>query len=183
MSEFRQRLVDLESMNPDRNEKLLQEIKNMFEPRLSRFEMVYWGLSVAGSAFFAVCALVIVLLAPVETSVRALWGFLGALNALAAIFIFFGLRKRSINLRQQFAMGKALVGVTLLVTILILMNAIARPSLENLAWGLVGLTSLVLMAMIALHNQVLSSELNTRERSLQLEYRLAELMEKMGQRR
>jgi hypothetical protein len=66
---------------------------------------------------------------------------------------------------------------------LILINAIARPSLENLAWGLVGLTSLVLMAMIALHNQVLSTELNTRERSLQLEYRLAELVEKLGEPR
>ena len=183
MSEFRKRLIDLEPMNEERNEKLRQEIKTMFEPKLSRFEMVYWGMSVAGSTFFAFCALVIVLFAPVETPVRALWGSLGALNALAAVFILLALRKRSINLRHQFALGKALVGVTLLITILILMNAIARPSLENLAWGLVGLTSLVLMAMIALHNQVLSTELNTRERSLQLEYRLAELVEKLGEPR
>ena len=155
----------------------------MFEPKLSRFEMVYWGMSVAGSTLFAFCALLIALFAPVETPVRALWGSLGALNAFGAVFIFLALRKRSIILRHQFALGKAFVGITLLITILILMNAIARPSLENLAWGLVGLTSLVLIAMIALHNQVLSSELNTRERSLQLEYRLAELVEKLGESR
>ena len=183
MSEFRKRLIDLEPMSAERNEKLRQEIKIMFEPKLSRFEMVYWGLSVAGSAFFAFCALIIVLFAPVETPVRALWGSLGALNAFVAVFILFGLRKRSINLRHQFALGKALVGVTVLITILILINAIARPSLEILAWGLGGLTSLVWMAMIALHNQVRSTELNTRERSLQLEYRLAELVEKLGQPR
>jgi len=183
MSEFRKRLIDLEPMSEERNEKLRQEIKIMFEPKLSRFEMMYWGMSVAGSTFFAFGALVIVLFAPVETPVRTLWGSLGALNALGAVFILLALRKRSINLRHQFALGKALVGVTLLITILILINAIARPSLENLAWGLVGLTSLVLMAMIALHNQVLSTELNTRERSLQLEYRLAELVEKLGEPR
>ena len=155
----------------------------MFEPKLSRFEMVYWGLSVAGSTVFALGALVIVLFAPVETPVRALWGSLGAFNALVAIFILLALRKRRVILRHQFALGKALVGVTLLITMLILMNAIAWPSFVNLAWGLVGLTSFVLMAMIALHNQVLSTELNTRERSLQLEYRLAELVEKLGEPR
>ena len=183
MSEFRKRLIDLEPMSEERNQKLREEIKIMFEPKLTRFEMVYWGLSVAGSAFFALCALVIALFAPVEMSVRVLWGSLGALNALAAVFILLALRKRSINLRHQFALGKAAVGVTLLITMLILVNAIARPSLENLAWGLVGLTSLVLIALIAIHNQVLSSELNTRERSLQLEYRLAELIEKLGEPR
>lgn len=155
----------------------------MFEPKLTRFEMVYWGLSVAGSAFFALGALIIVLFAPVEPQVRMLWGALGAINGAAAVFIVLALRKRSINLRHQFAIGKALVGVTLLVTMLILVNAIARPSLENLAWGLVGLTVLVLIAMIALHNQILSSELNTRERSLQLECRLADLIEKLSEPR
>lgn len=183
MSEFRKRLIDLEPMSEERNEKLRQEIKTMFEPKLTRFEMIYWGLSVAGSAVFALCALIIVLFAPVETPVRALWGSLGVLNALVAVFILLGLRKRSIVLRHQFALGKAFVGLTLLITILILMNAIARPSLENLAWGLVGLTGLVLIAMIALHNQVLSSELNTRVRSLQLEYRLADLIEKLSEPR
>ena len=181
MSDFRRRLIELEPMSDERNQKLREEIKTMFEPKLTRFEMVYWGLSVAGSAFFALCALIIALFAPVEMSVRMLWGSLGALNAAAAVFIALGLRKRSINLRHQFAIGKALVGVTMLITILILINAIARPSLENLAWGLVGLTGFVLITMIALHNQVLSSELNTRERSLQLEYRLAELIEKLSE--
>lgn len=183
MSEFRKRLIELEPMSEERNQKLRQEIKTMFEPKLTRFEMMYWGVSVAGSTFFALCALILALFAPVETPVRALWGFLGALNAFVAVFIVFGLRKRSINLRQQFALGKAFVGIALLITILILMNAIAWPSLENLAWGLVGLTSLVLIAMIALHNQILSTELNTRERSLQLEYRLAELVETLRESR
>lgn len=155
----------------------------MFEPKLTRFEMVYWGMSVAGSACFALCALVIVLFAPVEMPIRTLWGSLGVLNAVVAVFILVGLRKRSLNLRQQFALGKAFVGITLLITMSLLIHAIARPSLENLAWGLVGLTSFVLVAMIAVHNQVLSTELNTRERSLQLEYRLAELIEKLGEPR
>src|SRR4051812_34774046 len=96
MSEFRQRLIDLEPMSELRNEKLRQEIKTMIEPKLTRFEMLYWGLSAAGSAFFAFCALVIVLFAPVETPVRALWGSLGALNALVAVFILLAMRKRSI---------------------------------------------------------------------------------------
>ena len=50
MSEFRKRLIDLEPMSEERNQKLREEIKIMFEPKLTRFEMVYWGLSVAGEA-------------------------------------------------------------------------------------------------------------------------------------
>jgi hypothetical protein len=122
------------------------------------------------------------LLAPVTPAVRATWGFFGVCNALVAAFVGRGMMKGSLNLKQQFAFGKISVGVTLFITILILMNAIAYPSLENLAWGLFGVTFLVLAAAIAVHNRVLAAEMNSRENALQLEYRLAELVEKLGSR-
>src|SRR5919109_941025 len=90
MNDLRERLIQLEPLSEERNQKLQQEVKIMFEPKLSRWEKVYWGLSAAGSAFFAVCALA-VMFAPAEPRVRALWGVLGVVNALAAGFILRGL--------------------------------------------------------------------------------------------
>ena len=46
----------------------------------------------------------------------------------------------------------------------------------NPAWGLFGVTWLVLAAAIAVLNRVMAAEIDSREHSLRLEYRLAELM-------
>jgi hypothetical protein len=183
MSELRKRLLEIEPLSASRNEKLQMEIQAMFEPKLSRWEMLCWGASVAGSVVFAVSAVGVVFFARVDPNVRAIWGIFGVCNVLAAAFVLRGMRKGSLNLREQYALGKASVAVTLLITILILMNAIWHPSLENLAWGLFGVTCLVLAAAIAVHNRVMAAEMNSREHSLQLEYRLADLLEKLRERR
>ena len=183
MSELRKRLLEIEPLSVSRNEKLQQEIRTMFEPKLSRWEMWYYGASVAGSLVFAVSAVGVMFVPRMDPSVRMIWGVFGVINVLVAVFVLRGMRKGSLNLREQFALGKAAVGVTLLIATLILMNAIWRPSLENLAWGLFGVTWLVLAAAIAIHNRVMAAELNSRERSLQLEYHLADLLEKLGERR
>ena len=182
MSELRQRLIDIEPLSAERNQKLQTEIQAMFEPKLTKWEKIYWGASVAGSTFFALCAAIVVFAPRLDPTTRAIWAALGLGNAAAAAFILRGMRKGSLNLREQFALGKLLPGVAMLIAILILINAIARPSLENLAWGLVGVIGLILAGTITILNQVLSAELNTRERSLQLEYRLAELMETLAER-
>src|SRR5262245_23009058 len=167
MSELRNRLLDIEPLSVERTQKLQTEIQAMFEPKLSRWEKIYWGASVAGSSFFALCAAIIVFAPRLDPATRAIWAALGLGNAAAAAFILRGMFKGSLNLREQFAVGKFLPGVAMLVAVFILINAIARPSLENLAWGLVGVLGLILAAAITILNQILSAELNTRERSLQ----------------
>lgn len=183
MSELRDKLLEIEPLSVDRNENLKQEIQAMFETKMSQWEKWYWGMGAAGSVFYVACAIVIVCFAPVGAGERMIWAASGAANALVAAFLFWRLRKGSMDLRQQFALGKAAVGVMLAITMLILIYAIGHPTLENLAWGLVGVTAFVLAAAIAIHNRVLAAELSSRERSLQLEYRLAELLEKLGERR
>jgi len=183
MSELRNRLLDVEPLSASRNEILQQEIRAMFETKLSTWEKWYYGASVAGSLVFAVSAVGVMFVPGMDATVRTIWGVIGVLNALVAVFVLWRMRKGSMNLREQFALGKASVGVTLMITILILMNAIWRPSLENLGWSLVGVTGFVLAAAIAILNRVMEAELNSKERSLQLEYRLAELLEKLGERR
>ena len=179
MSDLRSELLEIEPLSVERNEKLQEEIRAMFEPKMSRWEKWYWGASAAGSVVFAVCAVVVVCFAPVAPAERSIWGAVGAFNALVAAFVLWRLRKGSMNLRQQFEIGKWSVGVTLGVTLLILMNAIWHPTLENLAWGLVGITCLLLAAAIAVLNRVLAAELSSREHSLQLEFRLAEVLERL----
>jgi hypothetical protein len=181
MSELRNRLFEVEPLRAERNQKLKQEIRAMLEPKMSRWEKMYWGFSAVGSLVFAISALPMVFLAPVSPTMRMTWGILGVLNAAVAAFLIWRIWKGSMNLGQQFAAGKASVGIAMLITVLLLINAIAYPTLENLAWGMVGITGLVLAASIAVHNQVLASELNSREQTLKLEYRLAELAEKLAQ--
>jgi hypothetical protein len=183
MSELRNKLLEIEPLSIERNEKLQQEIRAMFEPKMSRWERWYWGASLAGSLIGAVSGGIIACFVPAGASVRTIWGVFGLINAFMAVFVLRGMRKGSMNLREQFALGKASVGVTLLIATLILINAIWRPSLENLAWGLFGVTWLVLAAAIAILNRVMEAELNSRERSLQLQYRFAELLEKLGNQR
>ena len=183
MSEFRQRLLELEPLSSERNEAIQQEIQAMFEPQMSRWEKVYWGASVVGFALNAVCCIVVGLFAPGEPTMKAVWVILGVGNAVAAAFVLRRMRKGRMNLQQQFSAGKAAVGVAMFVAVLILINAINHPSLQNLAWGLFGVLGLVLAAAIAIHNRILAAELNGKEQSLQLQYRLAELAEKLSQPR
>lgn len=185
MSDLRNKLLEIEPLDAlplssERNEKLQQEIRAMFETKLTSWEKWYYGASAAGSAVFAAAALVLVCFAPVPPAERMIWGTFGVINALVAAFILRRMWKGSMNLREQFALGKAAVGVTLGIAILILMNALWHPTLENLAWGLFGVTALVLAATIAIHNRVMAAELDSREHTLKLEYRLAELLDKLG---
>jgi len=154
----------------------------MLEPKMSRWEKVYWGFAAAGMLMFAICAVPMVFFVPMAANARMTWGIYGVLNAVGAAFLLWRLRKGSMNLGQQIKAGGAAVAVANLIAVLLLIYAIANPTLENLAWGMMGITGLVLAATIAVHNQVVASQLNSREQTLKLEYRLAELIEKIGQR-
>jgi hypothetical protein len=181
MSELRDRLIEVEPLGAERNQKLEQEIRAMLEPKMSRWQRVYWGASAAGGLMFAVCAVPMVLFVPMSTSARMIWGIGGVLNALVAVFLLWRIWKGSMNLEQQFAGGKASFGVAMLITNLLLINTIAQPTLENLAWYMFGITLLVLTATIAVTNQVVAAQNYSREQTLKLEYRLAELVEKLAQ--
>jgi hypothetical protein len=181
MSELRNRLVEIEPLSAERNEKLQREIQAMFEPKMSRWDKMYWGASAAGSLLFAVVAIPMVFVAPVSPVERKLWAIFGVLNAIVGVFLVWRVWKGSMHFGQQFAGSKWAPGVAMLIAVLLLINAVNNPTIENVAWELFGVMFLVLTLSIAVLNQVLSAELNSREQALKLEYRLAELAEKIGQ--
>jgi hypothetical protein len=181
MSELRDRLIEIEPLGAERNQKLEQEIRAMLEPKMSRWMKVYWGASAAGSLIFAVCAVPMLFFVPMTTNARLIWGIFGVLNALVGAFLLWRIWKGSMNIGQQFAGGKASFGVAMLISVLLLINTVAQPTLENLAWDIFGVTFLVLTATIAITNQVVAAQNYSREQTLKLEYRLAELMEKLTQ--
>jgi len=180
MSELRNRLMEVEPLSVERNEKLKQEIQAMFERKMSRWEKMYWAAGAAGSLMCAISAIPFVLFAPAAPGVRTVWAILGVLNAIVAAFLVWRLWKGSMNVGQQFAAGKYAVGVAMLIAVLLLMNAIANPALDSLAWALFGVICLVLAASIAVLNQVMAAELSSREQTLKLEYRLADLFERLS---
>src|SRR5436190_19552186 len=102
MSELRSRLIEVEPLSVERNEKLQQEIRAMFEQKMSRWEKVYWAAGATGSLVFAISAIPIVFFAPAEPAQRTVWAILGVLNAVVAAFLFRCLWKGSMNLGVQF---------------------------------------------------------------------------------
>src|SRR5215203_2283202 len=107
MSELRNKLLDVEPLSVERNEKLEQEIRAMFETKMSTWEKWYYGASAAGSMIFATVAIAVVGFAPVAPTEWMIYGVFGVINALVAAFVFWRMRKGSMNLREQFALGKA----------------------------------------------------------------------------
>src|SRR5689334_2450760 len=116
MSELRDRLIEFEPLGAERYQKLEQEIRAMLEPKMSRWEKVYWGASAAGSLMFAVSAAPLVLFVPMTTNARMLWGIFGVLNALVGAFLLWRIWKGSMNIGQQFAGSKASFAVAMLIS-------------------------------------------------------------------
>src|SRR6476661_6672205 len=106
MSELRNRLVEIEPLSAERNEKLQREIQAMFEPKMSRWDKMYWEASAAGSLLFAVVAIPMVFVAPVSPVERKLWAIFGVLNAMVGVFLVWRVWKGSMHFGQQVAGSK-----------------------------------------------------------------------------
>ncbi|HEX8522742.1 MAG TPA: hypothetical protein VF669_10835 [Tepidisphaeraceae bacterium] len=180
--DLREKLVNLEPLGAAREAKLVKELEAMVEPQLSAREKWYWWASVAGSSAFVVMAALQLLLLKLDPLQKMIWSVFGIANVGMIVFLVRNLKRGRINVRHQFALGKVSVGVTLIIVMAVMAHAIARPSMESLAWALFAITWLMLSIGIALLNRVVAAEMNQKEQALRLEYRLAELSEKLDAR-
>jgi hypothetical protein len=180
--ELRDKLVNLEPLHAARQTQFQHEVEAMFDPKMSVRERWYWIASVTGSVLFVVMAIWQVLFVPMAMVPKLIWLVFGILNVGMIVFVARSLGRGSMNVRHQFALGKISVGVTLLIVLSVIANAVAHPSSENLAWALFAVTWLILATSILVHNRIIASDLNHKEQSLRLEYRLAELAERLPEK-
>jgi hypothetical protein len=175
---FRQRLLKAEPVTPALKERYHKELQAMFEKQLGGPGRWIWlGSAILGLGF-AVLFGTLAVVAPAEFP---WWGRLGfAVGALFGVgWLWLGLRvfrRGSLHLKYDTgaATGMSWVFVVLMVT---LAMVFAPEDLVGLRMILSTFVFLVMGAVFLIRHVIEQSELKTREKLLEIEYRLAELTE------
>lgn len=181
---FRERLLDAEQVTPALKDRYHRELQTMFEKRLSGVRRWIWlGSAVMGWAFAVLFGtLAVVLPAEFPWPGRLIfaggalfgvgWGLLG-------LKVFW---RGSLDLKSDAwaASGMAWAFPVLLVTVAMVS---APDNVVGLRMILSGLVFLVVGAVFLIRYVVEQSELKTREKLLELEYRMAELADSLKSER
>ena len=180
---FRDRLLDVEKSNTAYREKYEKEIQEMVEKKLigwtklSHIVGLIMGLGFAG--LFGTLAVIV----PKEFPLwgRFIW-MLGAIFGLTfACMSAWILKKGTINLKKdEMAMAGSAWGFIVIVGTVVLVFSGRLPDPITGVHMLVYLLFFLVMAAVGLIKAFIQrSELNTREKLLEIEYRIAELAEKV----
>jgi len=180
---FRDKLLDTEKPNVSYKEKYERQVQEMVEKKLTGLEKLSHIGGLIMGLFFLVLFGTVAVIVPKEFP---FWGrFIFALGAFfgLAIIIFEGwiLKKGTINLKKD---NMAMAGLSWCFVVIV--GTVVLVSSGTLPDRLVGvhmlvslLFFLVMAAVFMIRAFVERSELNTREKLLEIEYRLAELAEKI----
>jgi hypothetical protein len=181
---FRERLLDAEQVTPALKERYHKELQAMLEKRLSGMRRWGWlGSAIMGWGF-AVLGGTLAVVAPAEFP---WWGRL--IFATGALFgIGWGVlglkvfRRGSVDLKfDTWAASGMAWALPLLVVIVAMVSA--PDNVAGLRMILSGLVFLVMGAAFLLRYVIEQSELKTREKLLEIEYRVAELTDRMKSER
>jgi hypothetical protein len=176
--EFRDRLLKMEQASPKLKERYMKEIQAMLEKPLTGIRRWGWLASAGLGLFFLILFGTAAIIAPAEFP---WWGRLGfAAGALFGIgWMVLGIRvfwRGSENLKLD---SGAAVGMGWgLVVFLVTVDFVWAPhSIVGVRMLLSGLVFLVFAVVGLLQHAIKQSELKTRDKLLEIEYRLAELAE------
>jgi hypothetical protein len=182
---FGQKLAGMEQATAALKEKFDREIRAMTEQKLTKARKVAWVASgILGLGFLGLFGTVAVI-APAEFPLLGRLGF-GAGAAFGLVwagFCLWVIRRDSFD-RRKVAVASAGIawGATVIMTTLMLLLSGQHPDKAvGTQMVVVSLVFLVMAAMFMIVARVKTAELNTREKLLEIEYRLAELSEKIGQ--
>jgi len=181
---FGQKLAGMEHTTAALKEKFDREIRAMAEQKLTKARMAAWVASgILGLGFLAVFGTVAVI-APAEFPLLGRLAFgVGAAFGLAwAAFCLSIIRRGSFDRRKlSVTVGGIGWGAAVIMTTLMLLLSAQHPDkIVGTRIVVVCLVFLVMAAVFMILARVEMAELNTREKLLEIEYRLAELSEKIG---
>ena len=180
---FRDRLLDIEKTNATYKEKYERQVKEMTEQKLTGLKKMqiigFLGMSVCLGVLFGTLAVIIPKGFP-------LWGragfAIGSVFSLAfAVLYLLILKKGSINLKKD-NMDLAWTGwglVIIIGTLALVFSPNLPDKISGVHWLVSCLFYLIAAGVFLLRAFIERSEVNTREKLLEIEYRLADLAEKM----
>ena len=182
--EFRKALIELQPLNNELQSQFEQEIDKMIKQELSstqragavvEFCLIFlFGVFSISSAAFGV---------PIELPFvgRILWGLGGAVSLIIAAIMFRTVLSRKKDLRKDSIFFTLVASNSMtFVGFAILFAGIYSRDLQQIAiMAPLAMLVVIMGILINIHNRVQQGELNTREKLLEIEYRLASLDEKM----
>ena len=179
---FRERLLRLEQVTPALKERYDKEVQAMLEKRITGVSRWVVLGSAVMSVVFAVLLGVWAIIPPAE-EVPLPARIPVAVGALFSVgFVILGLRifrRGSFDLKFDTAVINGMVWVfaVLMVIMFSVMSLLAPDRIAGLWMMIFGLVVLVVGAVFLIRHGIAQSELRTREKLLEIEYRLAELAE------
>lgn len=175
---LRDRLLTAEPVTPALRQRYEQEIQNMLEKKLSGARRWVWVIAAIGSLVMAVVFGTLAVTMPYPFPLAGRVGFAGgALFSVGwALLGWRVFRRGAIDLKfDAWAYSALAWGLPLFMLTVFMVSA--PNNLMGLRMIVSGLAFLLMGAVFLIRYVIESSELKTREKLLELEYRLAELTE------
>jgi len=180
---FQDRLLAAEQLNPEYQEKYNKEVRAMLEKKLTPVQR--WGYvfsAILGVVFLTVFGTAAIVARELPILARIAFG-LGAVFGLAsAAFAGSIAKKGTLNLREHpTAMTGMVWGfVIIMMTLFLLLGARQPDSTRSVFVVVSGLVFFVMAGVFMIFNRVDQAELKTREKLLEIEYRVAEIAESLS---
>ena len=180
---FRDELLDMEKPDANYREKYQKEIREMFEKKLTGLRKLGCVVGLIMGLGFAGLFGTLAVIGPEGFPLwgRFIWGIGAVFGLIIAVVEGAILKKGTINLKED-EMSAALLSWCVLVIMgslfLAFSGSLAEP-IKAVRMMVSFLFFFVMAAVFLLKAYIQRSELNTREKLLQIEYRLAELSEKL----
>jgi hypothetical protein len=184
--QFRRELLDCESIDAALRRKFQTEVQAMWErklssPRRAWFKMLAIIMLAMGIFFGCMAYLAPATLPPVARIAFVV----GAVFCLASVFVIWQLARRGVmNLRTD-PMRMAALGwafVVMMVVVFMVISGMHPDSTRGLMLVINGIVFMIGAGLILIRTVIEQSELRTREKLLEIEYRLEQLTDEIKRR-
>ncbi len=177
---MRESLLGLEPLNPEMRQRFEQQVRDIYDAKLTKGTRLYWRLFLAASLIGAAGSAFALLAGP--HGGRSMWVNLFVLAVWAANSVFCArvLVRGRVDSRKQFTVGKFVPGVAFLIVMVSFAYAMSDPRRPEAAvYGIYALALFALVSGINLWNRICEADYHAQEHALRLEYRLADLASRL----
>jgi hypothetical protein len=177
---MRESLLGLEPLDPQMRQRFEQQVRDIYDGKLTKGTRLYWRLSLAGCLGMAVGSCLGLLEGP---HARGFWVNLFVLAVSIALSVFHArvLGRGRVDFRVQLAAGKFMPGLAWLAILAAFAYGISDPVRRPDAtfYGIWALALFALVSSINLWNRIVAADYHAQEHALRLEYRLADLASRL----
>lgn len=185
-SDFRDRLLNAEPLDSQRQHQFEQQVRDLVDPRIRGRAWLYWILLLIGTGFST--------LFWGRQAAMYMMGQLGqwplfmklgtftcfVLSLLAMMLILYFMIRRRANFRIQLLCSKVMPAGAFLLVVVTFLWSCDDPSKPGATWfGIYTLAAFVFASSITLWNRIVATDRHTQERLLRIEYLLAGFAERL----